>query len=316
MIIQNINICSHCGRPFFSSTKLDHFQTCIDFNEEIINTNFNDDAYNYFIENKYRAITKESTNNIIYNEYSITNFNFNIESKSSNNNIINKAEKGIENEIKPIINKFNVKDPKRLGRKIKRDVNVNHGDKNKKNNFRVHDKFYDDNIRKKCKNIILKYLFEFINNKLKIEYKYDMGYGDSKKEIKILDQKNNKKSTFDYDREFLGKKLIDIFSQKISGRCCNFSSEHNKKIIESLINEVNEEKRIYFSNLFNLKFLDCLKYFIGDKYFSELEGMKDFSSLKDDIVKENGEDYANHLNYYLKNFEELVNKKPKKFGKK
>ena len=101
------------------------------------------------------------------------------------------------------------------------------------------------------------------------------------------------------------KKLVCLFKVKI--QIVN---------IIGLINEADEQKRDYFSKLFNLTFLDCLKYFAGDKYFSELEGMKDYSSIKEELLKDNEEDYANYLIYYLKHFEEFVCKKIKKVDKK
>ena len=315
MNYQDLFNCPCCGKPYLSLMKYDQYQNCIDFNEDIINTNFNDDTCVSVFDPKLKSLTRETTNinNNINKSFSITNFSFIIEKKNTNNNVINENSDGEKNES---LNKFKVKNPKRLGRKTKRNNEPNPEDKTKKKISVVHDKFHDDNMRKKCKSIILKSLFEFINNKLKVVYRKDMGYGDFKKELKILEQKNNKNSTYDSDREFLGKKLIDIFSQKISSRCCNFSPEHNKKIIESLINEADEQKRDYFSKLFNLTFLDCLKYFAGDKYFSELEGMKDYSSIKEELLKDNEEDYANYLIYYLKHFEEFVCKKIKKVDKK
>ena len=60
--------------------------------------------------------------------------------------------------------------------------------------------------------------------------------------------------------------------------------------------------------------MDCLKYFARDKYFNELVGMKDYSSIKEELLKDNEEDYANYLIFYLKNFEEIVSKKIKKTG--
>ena len=307
MNCQDLFNCPCCGKPYLFLMKPEFFPNCLDSNEDIINTNFNEETSNSIFDQKLKSLTRETTNINNNCAFSITNFNFIIEKKTTKNNIINNVEE--EKDI-------NVKDPKRLGRKTKREVRTKSEDNNKKKKSEVHDKFYDDNMRKKCKNIILKYLFEFINNKLKAVYSKDMGYGDYKKELKILDKKNSKKSTYNSDREFIEKKLIDIFSQKISMRCCNFSPDHNKKIIELLINEQDEQKRNYFVNLFNLTISDCLKYFTGDKYYKELEGMKNYSAVKEDLKKVNGEEYVNHLIYYLKNFEELINRKVKKLDKK
>ena len=308
MDMKDINICAQCGKTYLSLLK---HEKSLFLGDNIINTNFNDDLNDSYIDNLFKLTTREtlntSNNIIIPTMYSVTNFNFFIEQKKSEQNSINNTKKKREKKY----NKF--KYTKKLGRKTKRDIKSILEQRN--NEPETHDKFKDDNMRKKCKNIILKYLFEFINEKLKIVYKNNMGHGDNKKQLKILDQKGNNKSTLEIEKAFLDKKLLDIFSKKISERCCNYSPEHNKIIIDALINEKDIVKKDYFSKIFNLKFSDCLKYFIGEKYFIELQGMKDFSAIKEDLLKENGEKYVNHLQFYLKNYEELINKKSRKFDK-
>ena len=73
---------------------------------------------------------------------------------------------------------------------------------------RAHNKYSDDNMRKKCKNIILKYAIIFINSKIKEIYKGDIGNGSLKKQLKILKQNNKIKSTVEIDKIFLEKLLI------------------------------------------------------------------------------------------------------------
>ena len=314
MDIKDLIICPHCGRSYFSSFKHDHYKKTLFENEDITTPNFNDDNYSTYLDNLFKSYTREETNinnNVITPVlYSVTNFNFFIGKKKANTNIIIEPKR-------PKIIKFNsFKFRKKLGRKTKRDSKSSNNESKKYFNPETHDKFREDNLRKKSKNIIMKNTFEFINNKLKTIYKDDIGQGDLKKELKILDQKNNKSSTFKSDKAFLEKRLIDIFSQKISKRCCNFSSDHNKKIIELLINENDEEKRDYFTKLFNITFSDCLKYFIGEKNIIELEGMKVFSSIKDELMKESGEKYVSYLMNYLQNYEESINKRSKKIDKK
>ena len=108
------------------------------------------------------------------------------------------------------------------------------------------------------------------------------------------------------EREFKNKTLKDIFSQNISSRICNYSLDHNKRVIESLISEKEEIKRNYFRKLFNLTFNDCLKNFRGDKKLEELEGFKSLASVKNQLLKENGIEYVNHFVYFIKNFEKML----------
>ena len=170
-----------------------------------------------------------------------------------------------------------------------------------------HDKFSDDNLRKKCKHLVLNSVMEFIN--IKIYYLYDGNIGNNvyRKEILTLNKSQKSKANIIYDREFINKKISDIFSDNISSRYTNFYPQHNKLLIESLRNDEDENKRIYFNKLFNSTFKDCLEYYIGKKQSEELEGMKRFDSEKD-LLSEDIE-YINIIKYYLENFENIINKK-------
>ena len=107
------------------------------------------------------------------------------------------------------------------------------------------------------------------------------------------------------------KKLIDIFSQNISSRCCNFDQNHNKGIIEELINDKDEKKKKYFENLYNIKFSDFFKYLKGDIDLKELNGFKFLSLIKEELKINYDEEYINYFIDYLKNFEEKILNKPK-----
>jgi predicted HicB family RNase H-like nuclease len=111
------------------------------------------------------------------------------------------------------------------------------------------------------------------------------------------------------DKSFLDKNLKDIFSENISSRFYNFPETYNKSLIDSLINEKDEEKKIFFTELFNITFLDCLKHFRGEIYINELGGLNCFENDKEKILDkcgEDGDDYVETLKYYLDNFEKIV----------
>ena len=113
--------------------------------EKIFNQNFETDWNTYLINNK---IIKEKG---IYKNYKITSFNFFIKNnKNQSDNSINK----INNKI----NKKSYKDTKKRGRKRKREETDD-------NDKKIHNKFTDDNLRKKCKNIALKFILEFLTEK-------------------------------------------------------------------------------------------------------------------------------------------------------
>ena len=304
-------ICPICGRPDISSP-LKNETNYISLDEDnFININFNqnmNNASSISYDPKYQHNQSEKNNINDNSIYSIENFKFSIINAKNETNTNKKAKGEMHNYYKKVIVK------KKLGRKTKRSTVSNFGDgeaTNFNNKEKVHDRFSDDNMRKKCKNLILKFLLEFINDKIKIKYNYNIGHGKSEKALKILNQKYKKKATVNSDREFMDKTLCDIFSQDISNRFCKYSSDHNKNVIESLINEDDEIKRNYFTKLFNLTFRDCLMNLSGEKYFEELEGFKNLTDIKDYLMKKNDLEYADYFIYYIKNFEKMINKRDK-----
>ena len=310
MIVKDI-ICPICGRPDISSP-LKKETNYISFEEDkFININFNQNLNNIssiISDPKYQYNSIEKNNINDNSIYSIENFKFSIINAKKETNTNKKAKGEMHNYYKKVIVK------KKLGRKTKRSTVSNFGDgeaTNFNNKEKVHDRFSDDNMRKKCKNLILKFLLEFINDKIKIKYNYNIGHGKSEKALKILNQKYKKKATVNSDREFMDKTLCDIFSHDISDRFRKYSSDHNKNVIESLINEDDEIKGNYFSKLFNLTFRDCLMNLSGEKYFEELEGFKNLTDIKDYLMKKNDLEYADYFIYYIKNFEKMINKRDK-----
>lgn len=194
---------------------------------------------------------------------------------------------------------------KKLGRKRKSD-----------NEKGEHNKFSDDNMRRKIKHVVLKSLMEFINNKIKDAFNGKIGYSILKKELLTLNKDQKCDATVKYNQLFLSKTLSEIFSEDISGRFSNFPSNHNKELIKSLVNGEDENKNNYFKKLFGLTFIQCEKYYIGIIDIPELEGMKRFNEDKNELNDEQEEEYIKILEYKLKNYEELMkNKKSRKSRK-
>lgn len=182
---------------------------------------------NLELSSKENKFNKSSIN---YKSYKIENYNFFIQ--------------GVQNFIKD----KNNKEIKKRGRKGKQSDNDNNA------KHKIHTKFSDDNLTKKSKNIILKYALKFINEKIDEKYQGDIGQGKFKKELKIISQKNKVKSTVNIDKSFFDKNLKDIFSENISARFNNFPKTFNKTLIESLLNEEDEEKNHISFNYLILHF--------------------------------------------------------------
>ena len=106
--------------------------------------------------------------------------------------------------------------------------------------------------------------------------------------------------------------MKEIFSGDISARFYNFPRNYNKLMIESLIEDIDEERRKYFIKLFDITFIDCLKYFSEDKEalkIGELTGLKKISAIKEELIKEHGNEYFETFINYLQNFEDIINNK-------
>ena len=209
--------------------------------------------------------------------------------KKGNINIINIPNKNDSYLDKSIIKK------KILGRKKKNS-----------NEEGIHTKYCEDNLIRKIKTTTLSYIIQFINSTIYTVYNGKIGKGRFMKELK----KNNQSQITDTNgnKIFLYKNLADIFSEEISSKYTNFSSDHNKKLIEKLISEKDDKKRILFKKLFSLNFLDCLMQIRGSKYYPELDGIKILDEIR--LKFKEDTEYFDLIKYYIFNFEKIVmNKK-------
>lgn len=177
-----------------------------------------------------------------------------------------------------------------------------------------HNKFYHDNLLKKCKHLVLVNTMEFINKKIYNIYEGNIGNNIYRKELLVLNKSQKTNSNIMYNRIFINKKISDILSDNISSRYTNYLPQHNKLLIERLKNDKDINISLYFKKLFDLTFLQCLKYFIGQINIEELEGMKCFENCKDMLGDD--EEYIKLIKYYLENFEKIINDKNPRQSKK
>ena len=168
-----------------------------------------------------------------------------------------------------------------------------------------HNKYSGDNIIRRIKSTLITNLSLFINSVIIREYNGNIGQGIYRKEfLKMVQNQiiNGKK-----DKEFLNKKLEDIFSEDISNKYTLLSYEHNKNLVQRLLNENDEIKKKLFKKLFNLSFLECLKHYRGSEYIEELQGLK---TLKEELKNfEDDVEYLEVFKDYVLNFEEIIKKK-------
>ena len=255
----------------------------------------------------------------IHKEKNINRFNITHLKRKPLFNIDRISEKKIKSDEKSLknlnANKNNDINSEDLRKDNKKDnlLLIKSNEHPQKNNIK-HDKFSDDNLRRKCKHLVLNSIMEFINKKIFELYEGNIGNNIYRKEILTMNKSQKQNSNIEFNRTLYNKKISEIFSGNISTRYTNFPPEHNKLLIERLKNEEDENKCAYFNKILDLTFKDCLSHFIGKTFIEELDGMKRFENLQDTL--DNDTEYISILRYYLENFENILNnknpRKPKK----
>ena len=256
-----------------------------------------------FSLNKYSEaninINNNNKDNILYNKSFHFSTNKFLEAESNNIQIPKSLSHG-NNYINFKIN--NIIRHNRFGRKSKNSQNEG-----------LHDKYSQDNILRKIKCNILLNLSKYINNIIHKVYEGKIKNGILEKKLKKLSQKkifSNSKN----NKEFLNKTLKDIFSENISSKYKSYSIDHNKKVINDLLNEKNGEIRQKFDKLFSLTFLEVLFHIRGEKYFEELEGLEQLDFLCEKFNDD--KDYEDLFRYYVLKYEKIIMNKKSRQRKK
>ncbi len=205
-------------------------------------------------------------------------------------------------------------DINKLKNDLTQPLNKKRGRTKTGNNESTHTRFSDDNLRRKVKHIILKNLMDFINDKIYYFYQGNIGKGILIKRFLTINQKQKADATVTFNKIFLNKTLGDIYSEDISSRFTIYPPNHNKILVNQLINDKDENIKQYFINLFNLTFTDCLEHFRRTKYFKELEGLLDIGYINHKY--EDDKDYIESLSYYFNNFEKITNNKRRRNRRK
>ena len=170
------------------------------------------------------------------------------------------------------------------------------------------DKYSRDNLLRRVKKIALDSLLKFDNDIIRKIYKNNIGNG-------IVIKKLFKNNYFQikcigavFNKELLKKTQGEILSSNITTRFTYYPLDHNKKLIEELINEKDLEKREIFRNIFNKTLLECIEHAIGKKHFKELEGLEIIFEKELLNLNENDE-YKNQLKKIFNDIEKIYNEK-------
>jgi len=179
------------------------------------------------------------------------------------------------------------------------------------NSYSKHSKFSEDNLQRKCITIVLNNTLEFINERIKKIYNGNIGNGlNCKKLFSVKMYLRPNYSTIDFIKNLFHKTLGEIYSDNISMKYTNYLPNHNILMIKNLLNEKDQDKRIYLEKLFGITFIQCIKKFAGIYNSEELDGFITFNEYKDKLNQD--PEYLEAFKNYLINFEENIKKKKPK----
>jgi hypothetical protein len=244
----------------------------------------------------------------------------NLSFKEYNKFNINKIYKRENASINKERNKVSVDGLKllKIGYLNKKNFSENNLGRKRKNysSYGKHTKFSEDNLQRKCINIVINNTLEFINKRIKKIYNGNIGNGMNCKKlnnVKMYSKPNF--YTVNFTKNLLHKTLGEIFSDNISLKYTNYLADYNSLTIKKLLNEEDQDKRMYLEKLFGITFIQCVKKFAGIYNCEELDGFITFNEYKDKLNQD--PEYLKALKDYLINFEENIRrKKPKDKSKK
>ena len=94
----------------------------------------------------------------------------------------------------------------------------------------------------------------FVNKKIFEAYNGNIDEGIFEKKLYKLNQNKKKNSSSEFNQQFIKKTLKEILSKKITKRIKYFSEDHNKRVIQKVL---EEKKRINLKNYLILLLLNA-----------------------------------------------------------
>lgn len=194
---------------------------------------------------------------------------------------------------------------KKRGRKSLDEDNPNSKKSNKKINAikKVHDKFYNDNIRRKIKSLYHKYIISLLNNLIKQKLKR------IKKKFVKMNIIITKDVSIEYNRNLLNKSIKDIIvdvSKKYSNK------DINKNVIKFIEAQKNNEEII---KILNMTYEDLFTNYYLKSNKNDISN-NSFEAHKEILLKKYGEKYLSLFIQNTENFKEFfINGKNRKSRK-
>jgi hypothetical protein len=251
-----------------------------------------------------------SENYKINDLYETNEFKNNCNTVYENENNNNKLE---SYEKPPLIEETNLaktsENTKLVLRKIRGRKKINQS----KDNDEIRAKYSFDNLIRRTKTLVLNSMITFDNNVILKAYNHNIGRGINTKILLKNDYSQKRDTKIEINKNFLYKTQQEIFSAKISKKNkYKFPEDHNKILIEYLLDEKDQSKRNLFQNLFSKTFKECIQQICGNQYFECLEGLKQIYD-KEMIEMKEDEKFKKLINDVLNNYEKYLNdRKPRK----
>ena len=189
---------------------------------------------------------------------------------------------------------------KKIGLKKKREEN---------------EKYSNDNLLRRAKTILFDSLLKYDNYIISKVFDDQIGNGINIKKLLKINHSQIKNINANYNRDLIKTSQGKIFSENISKRHTYYPLDHNKKLINKLLNETDDKKRKTFINLFSKTLKECIQHITGQKN-EELKGLENFYE-KEIIELEEDDKFKKEIKKFIDNYEEIINKKkPRKTKQK
>ena len=299
--LNSFNSLSHLGLSNNSSSFDEKNQIDNNINNKNLNNNLFPKTKTHFrIEKQIPNPISEKEINIKIKQMGLNKENkikYLLDIYTDNNEIIKINEKLMKNQNE----RRNKRRKKKEGKNTINKSETKYGRKNNKDNtIRIlsHDKFYQDNIIDKIKNMLNNSLISFCNrliysiytNEEQIKQIFKKANISHKNwDIKIIKQIkydfiSNKKKGKDIIN-LLNMTIKDYFSNKITPKYTEFPLEYNALIIKQLL--LDDNNKDIFDFIFNhLKIEDWLNIFIYQKKFKDFVKYESLSGNKKNKIKE------------------------------
>lgn len=169
------------------------------------------------------------------------------------------------------------------------------------------EKYSNANLMRRAKTILFDSLLNYDNFIISKIFNEKIGNGINIKKLLKINHNQIKNINANYNRDLIKTSQGKIFSENISKRHTYYPLDHNKILINKLLNEADDEKRKIFANLFSKTLKDCIHHITGQK-IEELKGLEYF--YENEILElDEDDEFKKEIKRFIENYETIINKK-------